>query len=129
MMSDDHKAALATGRSQAKAVRAYLEALEDRSRRGRRRTPEAMRERIEEINSSIGDVNALSRLKMVQERLDLTEALEVAEASVAIEDLEDAFVKVAAEYSQNRGIGHAAWREVGVSSSVLKRAGVTRENR
>lgn len=39
-MSDDHKAALAEGRAQGRAVRAYLEGLEaSKPRRGRKRTP------------------------------------------------------------------------------------------
>jgi hypothetical protein len=33
---------------------------------------------------------------------------------------------VAAEYGQRKGISYAAWRELGVSPAVLKRAGITR---
>jgi hypothetical protein len=43
-LSEDHKAALAEGRAQGRAVRRYLEALEaHRPRRGRKRTVESMR--------------------------------------------------------------------------------------
>src|SRR3954462_15638416 len=47
-LSDDHKAALAEGRSQGRAVRRYLEALEaHKPRRGRKRTSDSMRKRLE----------------------------------------------------------------------------------
>ena len=55
-MSDEHKAALAEGRRQGAAVRAYLEALENnRPKRGRRRTPESMMAKLAELEASIGD--------------------------------------------------------------------------
>ena len=45
-MSDEHKAALAEGRAQGRAVRAYLEALEaNKPRRGRKRTVATARAR------------------------------------------------------------------------------------
>lgn len=126
-MSDEHKAALAEGRAQGRAVRAYLEALEaTKPRRGRKRTPESMKVRIAKIDASIDDADAISRLHMVQERLDLVAAIEAAEATVDIAPLEDGFVAAAAPYGERKGISYAAWREVGVSADVLKRAGITR---
>ena len=45
-MSEDHKTALAQGRSEGRAVRRYLEALEaHKPRRGRKRTVESMKSR------------------------------------------------------------------------------------
>ena len=42
-MSDEHKAALAEGRNQGRAVRNYLEALDqNRPKRGRKRTTESV---------------------------------------------------------------------------------------
>jgi hypothetical protein len=40
------------------------------------------------------------------------------------EELEEAFVSVAGEYSQRRGISAEAWLAVGVSKTVLKRVGI-----
>ena len=52
-MSAAHKAALAKGREQANAVRAYLDALEaNRPKRGRKRTPESISKRIAAIDTS-----------------------------------------------------------------------------
>lgn len=126
-MSDEHKAALAEGRAQGRAVRAYLEALEaNKPRRGRKRTPESMRARIDKIDASIDEADAMSRLHMVQERLDLVAAIDAAEATVDLAGLEHGFVAAAAPYSDRKNISYAAWREVGVSAEVLKRAGISR---
>lgn len=54
-MTESHKAALAEGRAQGRAVRGYLEALEaHRPKRGRKRTPESMRARLDRIEASLG---------------------------------------------------------------------------
>ena len=46
-MSDEHKAALAEGRNQGRAVRRYLEALDaHKPKRGRKRTPDSMQKRL-----------------------------------------------------------------------------------
>lgn len=44
-------------------------------------------------------------------------------------DLAEAFVDVAGAYSRRRGIGYAAWREVGVPANILRTAGVPRTRR
>jgi hypothetical protein len=45
---------------------------------------------------------------------------------VDMTSLEDDFVRVAYSYSNRRGISYAAWREIGVDASVLKKAGLSR---
>lgn len=126
-MTDEHKAALAEGRAQGRAVRAYLEALEaHKPKRGRKRTPESMRKRLEVIDTTIDDADPMSRLQMVQERMDLVAALETAEQTVDLTALEDGFAEAAKAYGARKGISYAAWREVGVPAAVLKRAGITR---
>jgi len=71
-MSDEHKAALAEGREQGRIVRRYLEALEShRPRRGRKRTPESITKRLASVDEELASADALSRLHLVQERLDL----------------------------------------------------------
>ena len=50
-MSDSHKAALAEGREQGRAVRRYLEALEaHKPKRGRKRTPDSVQKRLAAID-------------------------------------------------------------------------------
>ena len=126
-MSDEHKAAMAEGRAQGRAVRAYLEALEThKPKRGRKRTPESMRARIATIDDTIGDADPMKRLELVQERMDLEAALEAAETTVDLTELEDAFAAAAKGYGERKGISYGAWREVGVPAPVLKKAGISR---
>ncbi|HEY8527390.1 MAG TPA: hypothetical protein VIL48_20660 [Acidimicrobiales bacterium] len=128
-MSNEHKAALAEGRDQGRAVRRYLEALEaNKPKRGRKRSPESMKKRLEAIENEIVGADPLKRLRLVQERLDLQAALEASQSSVDLEALEKDFIKAAATYSERKGISYSAWRELGVPTSVLERAGITRNS-
>lgn len=127
-MSDTHKQALAEGREQGRAVRRYLEALEaNKPRRGRKRTPEGIERRLEAIDARMGDVDALSRLLLAQERIDLeAELAAIGAGGVDIASLEAAFVEAAGQYSWRKGITYDAWRAAGVESRVLKAAGIGR---
>jgi uncharacterized protein YicC (UPF0701 family) len=126
-MSDTHKAALAEGREQGRAVRGYLEALEaHKPRRGRKRTPESMEKRLTAIEDKLAQADPLTRLQLVQERMDLERQLEAADSTVDMQALEDEFVKAAPDYSRRKGITYAAWREAGVDPAVLRRAGIRR---
>ena len=126
-MTDDHKKALAQGRSEGKAVRDYLEALRStKPKRGRKRTSESITKRLSTIDNELQDADALAELKLVQERRDLNEELESMQSKVDVTALETAFVKVAKDYSARQGISYASWREVGVEAAVLKRAGISR---
>ncbi|MBN2622582.1 MAG: hypothetical protein JXA83_04395 [Acidimicrobiales bacterium] len=128
-MSDDHKAALAEGREQGRAVRRYLEALEaNKPRRGRKRSPESVKKRLATIETEIADADPLKRVHLVQERADLQEALEATESNVDLAKLEKDFVRSAAPYSQRKGITYSTWREVGVPAAVLEKAGITRSS-
>ena len=128
-MSDEHKAALAEGRNQGRAVRRYLEALEaHKPKRGRKRTTESMQRRLARIDDELPNADPLKRLQLIQERLDLTAELEAADVKVDLTELEAEFVSAAADYSGRKGISYAAWRELGVDASVLKRAGIGRSS-
>jgi hypothetical protein len=126
-MSDEHKAALAEGRDQGRAVRRYLEALEaHRPRRGRKRTPDSMKKRLTTVENALLTADPLKRLHLIQERLDLQAALETNDAKVDLESLEKEFIAAAGPYSARKGISYSAWRELGVPSSVLTKAGISR---
>ena len=73
-MSDEHKAALAEGRNQGRAVRRYLEALEShKPKRGRKRTAESIQKR-------------LTRIDLEMERADdLQKAVKESESALARE--------------------------------------------
>jgi hypothetical protein len=128
-MTDEHKAALAAGRSEGKAVRDYLEAARaNKPKRGRKRTAESISKRIDDIDNEIEDADPVRQLRLVQERLDLQTELATAGTGVNLPQLEAEFVKVAKKYGARNGISYQAWRAVGVEASVLKSAGITRSD-
>ena len=128
-MSAEHKAALARGRSEGKAVRDYLDALRaNKPKRGRKRTPDSIKKRLATIDGQLKDAGPLTELRLVQERRDLENELLSMDSAVDLSAIESSFVKVARSYSERQGISYAAWREVGVEASVLKKAGIGRSS-
>src|SRR6266545_3716321 len=121
-MTAEHKRALAQGRAEGRAVRSYLEALDqNRPRRGRPRTPASIEKRLKAV-----EAEPLHRLQLVQERMDLERELDRIDAADDLTGLERDFVKVAKGYAERKGISYAAWRELGVSPDVLRKAGIGR---
>jgi hypothetical protein len=126
-ITPEHKAAMAAGRAEGRAIKTYLEALEsNKPRRGRRRTPESINARLEKIDQELQGADPMKRLSLIQERLDLLAELDQLQEPVDMTALEEQFVIAAKGYSERKGISWAAWREVGVPASVLERAGVSR---
>lgn len=126
-MSAEHKQALAVGREQGRAVRRYLEALEaHKPKRGRKRTPDSIQRRLDAIEDRLASADPLTRLQLVQERMDLQAELAAKSNTVDLASLEEEFVNAAAEYGMRKGISYAAWREAGIDPAVLKRAGIRR---
>lgn len=126
-MTKTHKAALAVGRNEARAVRNYLEALEaNRPQRGRKRTTETIERRLAAIEDALTAADPLRRLHLLQERVDLNRELGAMNAVTDMADLEAAFVDALPGYSERRGITYAVWREAGVPAALLKQAGISR---
>jgi hypothetical protein len=127
-MSDEHKAALADGREQGRVVRRYLEALDPTGpRRGRKRTPESITKRLTAIDERLATADALSRLQLVQERMDLErELVAPGNGGADLDTLEAAFVEVAAAYGRRKGLTYEARRSIGVAPGILKAAGIRR---
>jgi len=128
-ITEAHKAAMAAGRAEGRAVKRYLEALEQhRPRRGRKRTPESINKRLEAIEQELATADPVTRLNLVQERLDLNAELKRMEDAVDLSEVEKDFIAAAKSYSERRGISYQAWREIGVPASVLKEAGISRSS-
>lgn len=120
-LSDDHKAAMADGRRESRAINTYLKALDTPRRRGPRPTPErlaALREQAET------ESNPLKRVELIQKAMDAAKKLEESPADLA--ELEAGFAKYARAFSDRKGITYAAWRELGVPAKTLKAAGISR---
>lgn len=129
-MSEEHKAALARGRRESTAIKAYLEVISVPKRKGRPVTPESLEAKIAGLDDRIrSETNPLTRVDLIQARIDAQEALDQVSAVVDIDALEVGFVEHAASYSDRKGITWPAWREAGVSSGVLRAAGVKRTRR
>lgn len=129
-MSDEHKAALAKGREQARAIREYLVALERDSKAGRRLSKDELEQKVHEYQERVvAEEDPAKRLELVQKRLDYEGRLADYEEATDVEELEKAFVDAAAEYSERKGISYTAWRELGVPAAVLREAGVPRTRR
>jgi hypothetical protein len=128
-MSDEHKAALAEGRTQGRAVRAYLEALDaNRPKRGRKRTPDSINKRLAVIDNELLSADKLHALHLRQERRDLQQELSAMSENVDLAGVEKEFVASAKAYGERKGISYATWREAGVTPAVLKKAGISRSS-
>jgi ATP-dependent exoDNAse (exonuclease V) beta subunit len=126
-MSNAHKAALAEGREQGRAVRAYLEALDaHKPKRGRKRTPDSIKKRLDGVAEELEAAAALDRLHLLQEQADLESELAATSVKVDLSELEAAFIEAAAAYSERKGITYDTWRKMGVQPAVLRAAEVGR---
>ncbi|MDQ3781817.1 MAG: hypothetical protein M3349_02620 [Actinomycetota bacterium] len=127
-MSQEHKEALAQGRRESRAIRAYLGALGER-RPGRPVSADSLERRLGDVETKLGgETNPLRRVGLIQSRIDLRDRLSKAQDASNIAELEDSFVDHVAGYSDRRGVSYDAWREAGVPAKVLKRAGLGRKS-
>ncbi len=126
-MSVEHKKALAIGREESRAVRRYLEAIEaHKPKRGRKRTTEGIEARLLQIESNLPGADPLTRVHLMQERINLQNELANKEDTVDLGALEQDFVDAARGYGDRKGITYAAWRAAGVDPTVLRQAGIPR---
>mgnify|MGYP003335047545 FL=1 len=126
-LTEEHLQALARGRSEGAIVRRYLNLLDERKpRRGKQISVDELNFRIDQINSELKDCSAAAdRLKLIKKRKSLEARLSLVATPDELSEAEDAFVEIAFEYSQRKGIGFDVFREAGVPSKVLKRAKVS----
>ena len=106
----------------------YLVALNTPKRRGRKVSKDTLMKRLAEARARAWSETGIDRVLAAQEVRDLQAKVAEAESKNARDpkNLEAAFVSVARKFSENRGIGYGAWRDVGVPAVVLKRAGIAR---
>lgn len=128
-LSDEHKAALAKGRKEARAVSAYLKTLGS-SKPGRPVTKDSLQSRLDNTNSKLeSEKNPLTKVDLLQKKLDLEQELAGLSEAVDVSDLEAAFVKHAKSYSERKGITYTAWRSAGVPAATLRTAGIKETRR
>lgn len=127
-LTKEHKEAMQRGREQARIVREYLDAIHwSAARPGLPSDPEAVESAIEDYRERIAQTDDyVDRLELVQKRVDLEDYLDELRSKPDVEAAEKAFIGVAQEYSERKGVDYRAWRELDVPASVLREAGVPR---
>jgi hypothetical protein len=128
-MSDEHKAALAQGRKESRAIKAYLIAL-DATKPGRPVSKDSLQKRLDKVNEKLGVTeNPLEKVDLIQSKLDIEKAIDEVENTQDFTALESGFVESVASYSDRKGVSYTAWREYGVPAAVLKSAGIKETRR
>jgi hypothetical protein len=126
-MSATHKAALAQGRRESRAINQYLDALDSGpAKRGRKRTPTSIDARLSRIAASLKDATHLRQLELIQERMNLEAEKGKLAIKADLTALEKEFVAVAKSFASRRGISYGAFRAKGVPPQVLSKAGIRR---
>ena len=122
-LSPRHKAALATGRTEARHVSAYLDALEaHKPRRGRQRTVESIQRQLSDVRASIKTASGIKKLELVSRRIELESELDAKRAGSDLTELRKNFVKTAGSYARRKGIPKQAFREAGVPTADIAAA-------
>ena len=126
-MTAEHKAKLAAGRNESRAVARYLEALEaHRPKQGRKRTSESVAKQLAQTEAELKTAVGIVRLELLQKQRDLKVEAERLSEGVDLSALEAEFVKVAKSYGDRKGITYGTWRDFGVAADVLKKANIAR---
>lgn len=112
----------AVHRAQTATVRNYLARL-NREHDGP--TLAQLRAQLAQVTTAIEKASSLRRLELHPRAAELHSRIKFAE-SIERRDqaAEDAFVAIAADYSERNGITWRSWRAEGVPADVLRRAGV-----
>lgn len=125
IVTDSHKAAMAAGRNRSRVVDRYLTTLQtNRPKRGRQRTPETIQSRLEKIQAVIGESSPAKQIVLTSEIKSLQDELAIFEKVADHSKLEEEFVQVAKDFSEDRKISKALWKEFGVPADILERAGI-----
>jgi hypothetical protein len=128
-MSKEHKEALAEGRRQSRAIKAYLKAIQSR-KPGRTATKQSIEGRLNRIDAQmVGNQDPLKRVDLLQAKLELQDQLSRMDGGVDMGEVEKGFVAHAKAYSERKGLSYTAWRRAGVPAATLKAAGIKETRR
>jgi hypothetical protein len=127
-LSASHKEALAEGRTMSATVDRYLSAVNTPKRRGRKVSKTSLQQRLVDARAKARSATGVEKVLAAQEVRDLQNRIASIDAGGGsdLKSLEAAFVKIAKQFGENRGIGYAAWRDAGVPAPVLRKAGIAR---
>jgi hypothetical protein len=130
-LSASHKRALSEGRRMSATVDRYLAAVTTPKRRGRKVPQAVLVERLAAAQVRAKTATGVERVLVAQEVRDLSARIAglTSAGDTDLKESEHAFVRIAKDFGERRGIGYGAWRDAGVPAAVLKRAGVARTRR
>src|SRR4029078_8845885 len=102
-------------RARVRGVRVYREARQaNKPKRGRKRTPDSIKKRLDAIDSELQSADPLRSLNLRQTRRALEPDLEGMSHKVDLSSVEKDFVAAAKDYGERKGISYGVWREAGV---------------
>jgi hypothetical protein len=90
-----------------------------------KRSPERLAAKLETISAKLDTDTTLTpvaRLRLYQDRIDITRDLNAATYQPDIDGLVKLFIEVGAEWAKDTGISYQAFRDMGVPTSVLREA-------
>ena len=127
-LSASHKQALTEGRTMSATVDRYLAAVNTPGRRGRKVPKAALVQRLATAQDQLQTGAGIARVVAAQEVRNLQARIAAVDSSAGadLQSLEAAFVKIAKQFGEQRGISYGAWRDAGVPADALKRAGIAR---
>lgn len=126
-MSKEHKLAIRQGRMEASAVKAYLDSIATSSGKARTADPSAIQRRLKATEEKLAkETSSLKQVELIQQKLNLENALRATKNATEESKLEEEFIKAAGAYGRRKGISYRAWRAVGVPARVLREAGISR---
>jgi hypothetical protein len=115
-MTDEAKENMIMGQKAMRAVEAYLVYINQYKTRGRPMSQAALSGKI------IEETNLAKKVILIAQ---MHEAIRRAEWAQKEAELKQEFLKYAPWFSEQHGVTYPAWREIGVSASVLAEAGIT----
>lgn len=112
-------------RSSAACVKRYLELIARQPRRGASAAP--VRKQLAQVEERLAtQEDPLVRVLLHQQVLDLQEKLATIETDEGdYEQIEAEFVEHVKVWAERKGVSYAALREAGVSTQVLRHAGMS----
>ena len=128
-MSAAHKKALADGRAMSAVVDRYLSVVNAPKPRGRRVSIASARKRLAAADARMKSATGVAKVLAAQEARDLRARLAQSPSAGSADQtkaLEASFVRIAKRFSDNRNISYGAWRDAGVPSIILQKAGIAR---
>jgi hypothetical protein len=124
-LTPQHKAAMARGRTEARHVAAYVDALgANKPRRGRQRTAATVQKQLTDVRADLRDATGMRKLELVARRIELEAELGAKQTRADLSGLRKNFVKHAASYAKRKNIPRQAFREVGVPPADVRDAGI-----